>query len=240
MVTTFTQLYAMVASVSQGSVALKGWKPLFPHLGNNDNVLFSLGHGDSVRESMLNTGCIVRFSGYKDPRSSKRINPENQWPLGGAGLAEDSEVVLGPQKHLGRQWGLAVRDTLEGTSQRVACSRDLQILLIFKESDVSCFFRGTAVGCGTIKWGPQLATRLGRHPLSQTPMWLVWPVGITPPPAPVPVRKILFVYGSGLKSILCPPWWDKWKFQQVAMCTRSWDPGSLCEGAFTWPKSFTY
>ena len=41
---------------------------------------------------MLNTGCIVRFSGYKDPRSSKRINPGNQWPLGGAGFPEDSEV----------------------------------------------------------------------------------------------------------------------------------------------------
>lgn len=105
MVTTFTQLYAMVASVSQGSVALKGWKPLFPHLGNNDNVLVSLGHGDSMRESMLNTGCIVRFSGCKDPRSSKRINPGNQWPLGGAGLAEDSEAVLGPQEAFGQTVG---------------------------------------------------------------------------------------------------------------------------------------
>ena len=192
-----------------------------------------------MSESVLNTGYIVRFSGYKDPRSSKRINAGTQWPLGGAGFPEDSEAVLGPQKHLGRQWGLAVRDTLEGTSQRVACSRDLQILLVFKESEVSCFFRETAIGCGTIKWAPQLATRMGGDPLPQTPMWLVWPVGITPPPALIPVRRTLSVYGSGLKSILCPPWWDKWKFQQVDMCTCSWDPVSLCEGAFKWPKSFT-
>lgn len=101
------------------------------------------------------------------------MNAGNQWPLGGAGFPEDNEAVLGPQKHLGRQWRLAVRDTLEGTSHRVACSRDLQILLVFKESEVSCFFRETAIGCGTIKWAPQLATRMGRDPLPQTPMWLV-------------------------------------------------------------------
>lgn len=157
MVTTFTQLYATVASVSQWSVALKGWKGVeasVPHLGSNDNVLFSLGHGDSVSESMLNSGCIVRFSGYKSPRSSKRMNAGNQWPLGGAGFPEDNEAVLGPQKHLGRQWRLAVRDTLEGTSHRVACSGTSDTSCVFKESgNLSCFFRETSGGCGTIKVG---------------------------------------------------------------------------------------
>ena len=52
-----------------------------------------------------------------------------------------------------------------------------------------------------IKWAPQLDTCMGRDPLSQTPMWLVWAVGITPPPAPVPVRRTLFAYDSGLKEI---------------------------------------
>ena len=93
------------------------------------------------------------------------------WHLGGTGFPEDGAWwVLCPQECLGRRWGLVVRDIVEGTSMGAECSRGLQMLPVFKDSEMSCSFQGNCSWIWNDKTGPSVNRRDGKrlflpHPL---------------------------------------------------------------------------